>query len=243
MRLIVFGLIGLFWIGGGIYNYLKFPEQTKIIPIFICLLGVGLVGIGFRNFLLNKNVSKKIMKNKLLKIVFLLLTANCSLLTVNAQTPTVEKVEPPSWWTNSSIKTVRVMLRGTNFSNTAKVLAPAGSGLKADNIKASANGHYLFFDVTIAENTKVGKYNFKIQTEKGFTDAPFEIFQPLPRTGNFQGFLPDDVIYFLMPDRFADGDTANNDPAKSKGLYDRKMGRSYHGGDLQGVINKLDYIK
>lgn len=59
LRLIVFGLIGLFWIGGGIYNYLKFPEQTKIIPIFICLLGVGLVGIGFRNFLLNKNVSKK----------------------------------------------------------------------------------------------------------------------------------------------------------------------------------------
>ncbi len=183
------------------------------------------------------------MENKLKKIIFLLLTAYCSLLTVAAQTPTVEKVEPPSWWTNSSVKTVRVMLRGTNFSNNAKVLAPVGSGLQAANMKASANGHYLFFDVNISESTRVGKYNFKIQTDKGATDAPFEIFQPLPRTGNFQGFLPDDVIYFLMTDRFSDGDASNNDPAKSKGLYDRKMGGSYHGGDLQGVINHLEYIK
>lgn len=183
------------------------------------------------------------MKSKLQTFVFLLLTAYCLLLTANAQSPTVEKVEPPSWWVNSSVKTVRVMLRGTNFTNNAKVLAPDGSGLRPANPKASANGHYLFFDLTIAENTKVGKYNFKIQTDKGFVDAPFEIFQPLPRTGNYQGFLPDDVIYFLLPDRFSDGDPSNNDPAKSKGLYDRKGGRLYHGGDLQGVINHLDYIK
>ncbi len=182
------------------------------------------------------------MKNKLRYIFFLMLSAHCLLFTSYAQTPTVEKVEPPSWWTNSSVKTVRVMVRGLNLAN-AKVLAPLNSGLQATNIKSSANGHYLFFDVNISESTRVGKYNFKIQTDKGASDAPFEIFAPLPRTGNFQGFLPDDVIYFLLPDRFADGDTSNNDPAKSKGLYDRKMGRSYHGGDLQGVINHLDYIK
>jgi glycosidase len=46
-----------------------------------------------------------------------------------------------------------------------------------------------------------------------------------------------------MPDRFADGDRSNNDPQKSKGLYDRKKGRHYHGGDLQGVIDKLPYLK
>ena len=182
------------------------------------------------------------MKNNLRYIVFLLVTANYLLLTAAAQTPTIEKIEPPSWWTNSSVKTVRVLVRGVNLAN-AKVLAPSNSGLQAANIKSSANGHYLFFDVNISESARVGKYNFKIQTDKGASDAPFEIFAPLPRTGNFQGFLPDDVIYYLMPDRFADGDASNNDPAKSKGLYDRKMGRSYHGGDLQGVINHLDYIK
>ncbi len=182
------------------------------------------------------------MKSKLRDIFFLLITVGCSLISVAAQTPTVEKIEPPSWWTNSSIKTVRVMIRGTNLTG-AKMLAPLNSGLKAENIKASANGHYLFADVTIAESTKTGKYNFKIQTATETTDAPFEVFQAMQRSGNYQGFTPNDVIYFLMPDRFADGDAANNDPAKSKGLYDRKMGRSYHSGDLQGVITHLDYIK
>lgn len=182
------------------------------------------------------------MKNKLNYIVFLLLTAYCLLLTVNAQTPTVEKIEPPNWWANMTINVVRVMVRGTNL-NGANVIAPQKSGLKVYNFRASENGHYLFFDVEIAKNVNVGKYNFQIQTKAGITNAQFEISPKLDRNGRFQGYTPDDVIYFLMPDRFADGDASNNDPAKSKGLYDRSKGRHYHGGDLQGVIDKLPYLK
>lgn len=141
-----------------------------------------------------------------------------------------------------TINPVRVLVRGTNLKG-ANVLAPKGSGLKASNFLASENGHYLFFDVSIDKKTKVGKYNFKIQTKDGFVEAPFEVSPKIDRTGRFQGFAPEDVIYFLIPDRFADGDQANNDPAKSKGLYDRKFGRHYHGGDLQGVINNLEYLK
>jgi glycosidase len=51
------------------------------------------------------------------------------------------------------------------------------------------------------------------------------------------------VIYFIMPDRFADGDRSNNDPRKSPGLYDRSKGRHYHGGDFQGIIDHLPYLK
>ena len=46
-----------------------------------------------------------------------------------------------------------------------------------------------------------------------------------------------------MPDRFSDGDRANNDPPASRGLYDRSKPRYYHGGDFQGIINKLPYLK
>lgn len=165
----------------------------------------------------------------------------CQFSVVYAQTPTVERVEPPSWWIGSSLKTVRMMIRGTNL--TGARVESANASVRVSNPKASANGHYLFFDLSIAENAKTGSSPIKITTASGAVSAPFEVFQQFPRTGNYQGFLPDDVIYFLMPDRFADGDPSNNDPAKSKGIYDRKMGRSYHGGDLQGVINKLDYIK
>lgn len=160
---------------------------------------------------------------------------------IAAQTPTVSKIEPPNWWANHSIKTVRVLLTGENLGG-AKVAADS-TNLKIANLKASANGHYLFADVSVAPNTKIGKYNLTVTTANGKTNAPFEIVAPLAGANNFRGFTTDDVIYFLMPDRFADGDESNNDPAKSKGLYDRAKGRHYHGGDLQGVINKLDYLK
>jgi neopullulanase len=180
------------------------------------------------------------MKNKLRYVFFLLLIANCYLLIANAQKPTVEKVDPPNWWADYSTSTVRVLIRGTNLKG-AKVIAD--KGLTASGVKISDNGHYLFADVTIPKATKIGKYNLRISTLGGAVNAPFEISPKIDRTGRFQGYTPDDVIYFLMPDRFADGDITNNDPAKSKGLYDRSKGRYYHGGDLQGVIDKLQYLK
>lgn len=183
------------------------------------------------------------MKNKLHRIVFLLLIAYCSLLTVNAQTaPTVEKVEPPSWWTNSTVNPVRVLLTGKNLKN-ARILVGSSDALTVSAIKWSENGHYLFFDLAIKPGAKPGKYKIGLTATGGKTEFEFEIFAKATQTGRNQGYTPDDVIYFLIPDRFADGDASNNDPAKSKGLYDRKFGRHYHGGDLQGVIDKLPYIK
>ncbi|HXM34197.1 MAG TPA: alpha-amylase family glycosyl hydrolase, partial [Pyrinomonadaceae bacterium] len=61
--------------------------------------------------------------------------------------------------------------------------------------------------------------------------------------GNFQGFSAGDVLYLIMLDRFADGDPANNDPPQSRGIYDRQNKFYYHGGDLQGVIDHLPYLK
>jgi glycosidase len=139
-----------------------------------------------------------------------------------------------------TINPVRVLVRGKNLKG-ARVLSP--TFLETYNYRWSENGHYLFFDIEIAPETKLGKYNLKLMTETGSTDVLFEIKPRIPREGRFRGFTPDDVIYFVIPDRFSDGDTSNNDPAKSKGLYDRKFGRHYHGGDLHGLIDNLDYIK
>jgi len=165
------------------------------------------------------------------------------LLTVAAAfaQPAVEKVEPPSWWTQSTVNPVRVMIRGKDLAGAR--IESTTPGLTAANFETSANGHYLFADIRIAESVRVGRYDLKVVTPRGTTNFPFEIFAPQPRLGNYNGFLPDDVIYFVFTDRFADGDATNNDPAKSKGIFDRSKPRSYHGGDLQGIINKLSYIK
>jgi neopullulanase len=82
-----------------------------------------------------------------------------------------------------------------------------------------------------------------MRTAGGTVSVPFTISPSLPRTGRFQGFGNDDVVYSLMPDRFANGDTTNDSPARSPGLLDRGRGRYYHGGDLAGIRQRLPYLK
>ena len=141
----------------------------------------------------------------------------------------VEKVEPPNWWAGHSINPVRVLVRGRNLSG-ARVEA-VGGGIKTGLVRVNE------------PNAKPGVRQLRIRSGGGTADAPFEINAPLQRQGRFQGFSPDDVIYLIMPDRFADGDTSNDDPPQSRGLYDRSNKFYYHGGDFQGIINHLPYLK
>ena len=179
------------------------------------------------------------------KLRYLLITL-FALLGISAaaagQAPTVGKIEPPSWWKSSTINPVRVLLTGTDLTGS-RVTAKPASGLRTGNIKVSANGHYLFVDVTITPAAKTGTQYLTVTSARGSAVVPFEITTKSVSSDKHRGYTPDDVIYFLIPDRFADGDVTNNDPEKSKGLFDRRLGRHYHGGDLQGVINKLPYLR
>ncbi len=116
-------------------------------------------------------------------------------------------------------------------------------GLSCSRVAVSAGGTYLFVDVTIPADAATGDHPIRIQTANGKTSAPFRIEAPLPKEGRFQGFSPNDVIYLIMPDRFANGNVANDDPAISRGLFGRSNSHFYHGGDLQGIIDKLPYLK
>ena len=84
----------------------------------------------------------------------------------------------------------------------------------------------------------------KFRTAAGKTIVPFEISAPLPTAKNFQGVTNDDVIYLIMPDRFANGDTSNDTPKDAPASANgRNNPRAWHGGDFQGVIDKLPYLK
>ncbi len=161
-------------------------------------------------------------------------------LTVAAQTPEILKVDPPSWWIRSTVNPVRLMIRGRNLQD-ARVDV---QGLRIINTpKINEQGTYLFVDVFIAPDATPGQHSLSITTARGSARASFEVLAPLDRARKFQGFSPADVMYLIMIDRFADGDHSNNDPPQSRGLYDRKNKFYYHGGDLQGVIDRLRYLK
>lgn len=174
-------------------------------------------------------------------VIPLIILSAASQLSFAQSTPQVTKVEPSGWWANHSINPVRVLIRGQNLGG-ASVQAPA-SGLIAGPAKVNATGTYVFVDVRITPHAKPGIRNLRITTRGGSVDAPFEVLSPLARAGRFQGFTSDDVIYLIMTDRFSDGDPSNNDPPQSRGLYDRSRTRYYHGGDFDGIISRLPYLK
>jgi neopullulanase len=153
-------------------------------------------------------------------------------LSVAAQAPEILKVDPPSWWTRSTVNPVRLMIHGRNLQD-ARVDV---EGLRA--VKINNTGAYIFVDVFIAPNVKPGERSISITTPRGTARSSFEVLPRLNHAGRFQGFSPNDVMYLIMIDRFADGDPSNN-----TGLYDRKNKFYYHGGDLQGVIDHLPYLK
>ena len=161
------------------------------------------------------------------------------LVTLAAQAPVVEKVEPPNWWANHTINPVRVLIRGQNLTG-ARVECPR---LTCGAAKVNTQGTYAFVDVRIAPTTRPGEYPLTVRTALGSAKAPFTVSAQLPVMGRFQGFGVDDVVYLLMPDRFANGDTTNDGTPKSPNILDRNTARFYHGGDLAGVRQKLPYLK
>jgi glycosidase len=151
------------------------------------------------------------------------------------------KVDPPSWWLGSTLSPVRLLIQGKGLS-AGTILETGAAHLKAYNFRSSDNGHYLFVDLEIHPDCKPGTYTLQIEGKNGArVPMPFTVTSKgdhRPR-----GYSSDDFIYFVMPDRFCDGDTANNAPAKSAETFDRSKPRHYHGGDLKGLTSKLDYIQ
>ncbi len=157
-----------------------------------------------------------------------------------AAQPTVTKVEPPDWWVGHSINPVRLLIRGTHLAGG---ILSASDGLSVSRIRINAAGTYLFADIAIPAHQKPGAYNLVLKTPEGATSIPFRLNPPLSNSDRLAGFSSNDVVYLLMPDRFADGDPSNDDPPVSRGLFDRAKPYFYHGGDFQGIIDHLPYLK
>ena len=156
-------------------------------------------------------------------------------VTALGQSPSVTKVDPPSWWANHTLNPIRLLIRGKNLSH-ARVLSNNPS-LRVANFRQNSN--YIFADLHISSITKPGKYTLFV----GEVEVPFTIEEPLAN-GKREGINADDVIYLIMIDRFADGDVTNNNPPDApREANDRQNPRAFHGGDLRGIINQLPYLK
>lgn len=158
----------------------------------------------------------------------------------DANAPVITKVEPPNWWVGLTTD-VLVLLSGKNLQAThAQCNLPE---VVVSRTQSSANGDYLFVWLTFAPQLKSGTAVCRIVTPRGNTSFEFPLAARKQILGRNQGLSVDDVIYLIMPDRFADGDPSNDDPAEFPGSHDRSKPRAYHGGDLRGIEEHLSYLK
>ena len=157
-----------------------------------------------------------------------------------AAAPAVTKVEPPNWWVPHTYNPVQILLTGSDLKGTA--VTTAAKGFKIEVRTASEDGRYLFVYLTIAKDVRPGSYRLQLKNPSGTGEFTFALDRPLETKGRFQGFTADDVIYLIMPDRFANGDPAN-DNLPEMAAADRTSNRAYHGGDLRGIRDRLPYLK
>lgn len=149
------------------------------------------------------------------------------------QSPCIDKIDPPNWW--AGMPSPMLLLHGSHLDKAQVTIK--GSAVIVTRTQPSANGHYLFLWLD-TKSAAPQTLSITVANSAGSTTAPFHLDQPRPSSDGFHGFSSRDVMYLIMPDRFADGDTSN-DPRPSQ----RSLPRGWHGGDLRGIAQHLDYLQ
>lgn len=154
--------------------------------------------------------------------------------------PIVRKVEPPNWWLRLTPE-LMVLLSGRHLEATGVTCNLPN--LVVERTQATAGGNYLFVWLKFVGELRSGTAVCRISTPTGTTSFELALATREQTIHKFQGLTPADVVYLIMPDRFANGDPANDEPAEAQGSHDRSKARAYHGGDLRGIREHLDYLK
>ncbi len=159
---------------------------------------------------------------------------------INPDAPSVNKVEPPNWWVGLT-PDVMLLLSGKHLEAThARCNMPE---VIVNRTQSGANGDYLFVWLKFGAALKYGTAVCRLLTPKGETTFELPIAARKQILGRNQGLSLDDVFYLIMPDRFANGDPTNDEPAEFPGSHDRSKARAFHGGDLRGIRDHLGYLK
>ena len=154
--------------------------------------------------------------------------------------PAVTKVEPPNWWIGLTPE-VMLLLSGRGLEAT-KVECNLPSIL-VERTQATAGGTYLFVWLKFGAELKSGTAVCRLTAPTGMASFELPLAARTETIHKFQGLTTNDVVYLIMPDRFANGDPTNDEPAEARGSHDRLKPRAYHGGDLRGVRDHLSYLK
>ncbi len=152
----------------------------------------------------------------------------------------IAHVEPLSWWTGMKCP-LQLLVNGPDIA-AWDVKIEGGSGVKVTAFHKAESPNYIFVDVAVPASAKTGTYWLVFSKDGQSFKQPYEIAARRKGSADRLSYDTSDLIYLIMPDRFSNGDPSNDSTPDTEEKADRSVTGSRHGGDLQGIINHLDYI-
>ena len=154
----------------------------------------------------------------------------------NAQ---IDRVEPPFWWSDMNISEVQIMFYGKNIAQNE---VSVSSGLVIKTIQKTENPNYLFVTID-TKNVAAQDFVFTFKNGKKSFTQNYALKTRRENSKYRKSYDSSDVIYLIMPDRFANGNEDNDSSKSTSEKSNRTNPGGRHGGDIEGIINNLDYIK
>ena len=152
----------------------------------------------------------------------------------------VSRIEPPCWWVDMETP-LQLLVQGKEIG-AYTVQAEGLPGVRVTGTHAAESPNYLFVDVAVAPGTQPGTARLVFSRGDDAFSVPYSIGARREGSAQRGSFGPDDAVYLIMPDRFVNGDPANDSTADTEEKADYKAFFGRHGGDIQGIEDQLDYI-
>ena len=152
----------------------------------------------------------------------------------------IQRVEPAFWWKGMKNPELQILVYGKNIANQTIELS---NGIQVKEFKKVENPNYVFITLNTDE-IKVPKFKINLKNGKKLVNSfDYELKQRNPNSANRNSFTSKDVMYLIMPDRFANGDYSNDSQPNLTEKANRNLPSGRHGGDLRGIIKNLDYLQ
>lgn len=176
-----------------------------------------------------------------MRLFFLVISLSFFSFLLPAQ-ETVERMEPPFWWTGMHNPELQLLIHGEGIGNLNPQIEAEGVTLK-QTIKV-ANPNYLFLDLHLSADAPAGKIAIHFSKDgERLLSRDYELKSRRPGSAQRKGFDNADVLYLITPDRFINGDPSNDYVEGMLEKPDRNDIDGRHGGDMAGIDKSLDYIK
>ncbi len=151
----------------------------------------------------------------------------------------VDKMEPPFWYAGMHNTDLQIMFYGKNIAQNS---VEVSNGITIKNIQKTENPNYLFVTIN-TENSQPQELTFTFRNNNKSYTQKYNLKDRKKNSSLRKGYDASDVIYLLMPDRFANGNPKNDSDNSVSEKGNRSLPGGRHGGDIEGIVKNLDYLK